>query len=243
MAKNHTENMTVLEHIGELRNRIIVIVVAFIIAVVFSFTQADYIRHLIASPIEGFSLVYFSPPEAFMANLRIAVMVGIFLVLPVIIYEILAFLFPGLYKREKKFAVGVSGGILFFFVAGVLFAYFVVMQLVLQFFLGFQTAQLSPTFNVSNYISFVFNLLLVFGLFFQLPVLFWVLGKMGLITADTLKSKRKYAILIMLGAAALITPPDVISQVILIGPLFVLYELGVWAVVINERKKTDETAA
>jgi len=243
LAKNRTENMTVLEHIGELRNRIIVIVIAFIIAVVFSFTQADYIRHLIASPIEGFSLVYFSPPEAFMANLRIAVMVGIFLVLPVVIYEILAFLFPGLYRSEKKLALGVTGGVLFFFIAGVLFAYFVVMQLILQFFLGFQTAQLSPMFNVSNYISFVFNLLLVFGLFFQLPMLLWVLSKMGLISADTLKSKRKYAVLIMLGAAAIITPPDIISQIILIVPLLILYELGVWAVMINERKKTDETAA
>ena len=237
MSKNSTDSMTVLEHLGELRGRIFVILVAFVIAVVVCFTQADYLRYLIVSPAEGLSLVYFSPPEAFMANLRLALIGGAFLALPVLMYEVLAFLFPGLYAHERRFAIGVAFGGLVLFAAGIAFAYLVVLQLVLHFFLRFETTQLSPMFNVSNYISFVFTLHLSFGLFFQLPMVMWVLGKLELISTELLKRQRKFAILIMLGAAAIITPPDIISQLLLIIPLFFLYELGLIAVWRTEKKR------
>ena len=240
LSKNRTDSMTVMEHLGELRGRLLVFLGALVIAIVFSFTQADYLRYLLVSPVEGLSLVYFSPPEAFMVNLRLALIGGVVLASPVFIYEVLAFLFPGLYSSEKKFLLGITGGSVSLFVSGIVFAYLVVLQLVLHFFLRFETTQLSPMFNVSSYLSFVFTLLLTFGLFFQLPLVMWVLAKLDLISLDVLRRNRKFALLIMLGASALITPPDIISQLMLIVPLMLLYEIGLIAVKITKKKKLEE---
>jgi len=240
LSKNRTDSMTVMEHLGELRSRLLVFLVAFVIAIVFCFLQADYLRYLLVSPVEGLSLVYFSPPEAFMVNLRLALIGGVVLASPVFIYEVLAFLFPGLYSNERRFLLGVTGGGVTLFVLGIVFAYLVVLQLVLHFFLRFETTQLSPMFNVSSYLSFVFTLLLTFGLFFQLPLVMWVLAKLDLISLDVLRRNRKFALLIMLGASALITPPDIISQLMLIVPLMLLYEVGLFAVKITKKKKLEE---
>ncbi len=237
MKNNRTDTMTVLGHLGELRKRILVALVAFIATVLFSFYYADFLRMLLVAPADGLSLVFFSPPEAFMANIRLALISGFFLAFPVFIYEALAFVFPGLYRHEKKFVMGVLAGGLFLFVSGVLFAYYIVLKLILHFFLNFQTGQLTPMFNITNYISFIITILFVFGLFFQLPLVMWILGKLSLVSSLFLKKSRKFAILIMLVASALITPPDVISQIMLVGPLVVLYEIGVFTVIFTEKKR------
>ena len=240
MKNNRTDTMTVLGHLGELRKRIFVSLIAFIVTVLFSFYYVDFLRMLLVAPADGLSLVYFSPPEAFMANIRLALISGFFLAFPVFLYEILAFVFPGLYRHEKKFVLGVLIGALFLFISGVLFAYYIVLQLILHFFLNFQTGLLTPMFNITSYISFIMTILFVFGIFFQLPLVMWVLGKLNLVSSFFLRKSRKFAILIMLVAAALITPPDVISQIMLVGPLAVLYEAGILLVILTEKKRIKQ---
>lgn len=240
MNKNRTDTMTVLEHLGEMRKRLMVSVGFFLVAAVLSFFYADYLRYLLVNPAGDLTLVYFSPPEAFMANIRLAVISGIFLAFPVFIYEIMAFLLPGLYRHEKKLVLGITGGGVLLFFTGAVFAYFIVLKLVLHFFLNFETGALTPMFSVSDYISFIVTLLFSFGLFFQLPLVMWVLGKLEIVSIDVLKRNRKFAILIMLVASSLITPPDIISQILLVFPLLLLYELGIGAVLLTERKRQKE---
>lgn len=235
--------MSVLEHLGELRRRIIYSGLCVIAAVVFCFSQVNFLRYLLTRPAQDLKLIYFSPPEAFMANLRLAIMSGLILASPVIIYQVLAFLFPGLHRHEKLILLALIVLVAFLFCLGVFFAYMVVIPFVLHFFLKFETDILSARFNISDYISFITSLLVAFGVVFQLPLVFWALGKVGIISSTFLRKGRKYAILIMLLASAIITPPDVISLVIMAVPLFILYEIGIFAVVISERKRRKESPA
>lgn len=229
--------MTVGSHLNELRRRIVYSLLAFLAGAIFAFTQVKYLRQLLISSAEDMRLAYFSPPEALMADIRLAVIAGLIISAPVIIYQALAFLFPGLYRHEKIIMFKALGTATFLFVAGVSFAYFVVLHLVLHFFLRFETSALRPLFNISSYISFFTTLHLAFGIFFQLPLAMWILGALELVSGDYFKKHRKYAILVMLVAGSLLTPPDIISQLMLVGPLTVLYEMGIISVRINERKR------
>lgn len=240
MNKHRKDIMTVMEHLGELRLRMMICIVAFVVATIFCFTQVDYIRYLLVSPGGGLKLFFFSPPEAFMANMRLAAIAGLVLVIPVLIYELLAFIFPGLYRHEKKFLLGLTGGAVTLFIIGTLFAYFVVVRLIIHFFIQFETDRLTPLFSITDYISFIVNLIFVCGLFFQLPLVMWILGKLDLITAEVLKRNRKYALLIILIVATILTPPDVISQLLLAIPLQALYEVGIIVVMVSKRDKLKE---
>jgi len=169
--------------------------------------------------------------------LRLALISGLVLALPVVVYELFAFTFPGLSRGEKIFLIGVAAAITFLFGTGVVFAYYVVFPFALSFFLQFATAQLEPRFTISEYISFFLSFHFAFGAVFQLPVLSWALGKLGLLTADFLRRYRKIALLVMLVFSAVITPPDIISQAAMILPLLLLYEIGIFMVMISERKR------
>jgi len=243
LNKHRKDSMTVLEHLGELRLRILISAATFIAAAIFCFTRVDYLRYLLVKPGGGMKLFFFSPPEAFMANMRLAAVAGLALAFPVLIYELMAFIFPGLYRHEKKFLLGLTGGAVTLFAGGALFAYYVIVRLVLHFFIQFETERLTPLFNIGDYISFTINLILCCGLFFQLPLAMWILSKIGLITAKTLKRNRKYALLIILVVAAILTPPDIISQILLAIPLQGLYEIGIMVVVFSERKGIKKGAA
>lgn len=242
MSKNKDGTMPVLEHLAELRLRLLISAGALLVAAVVSFNYVELIRGLLTSPLEGLQLIYLSPPEAFMANLRLALISGLVLSSPVIIYEIMAFIFPGLLKEEKIFFVAVLFGIVILFGAGVAFAYIIVFPFTIRFFLQFASVELEPRFTVTEYISFLFSFHLGFGVVFQLPLLTWALGKIGLISSGFLKRNRKVALLVMLIVSAVITPPDIISQVVMIFPLALLYEIGIIMVLISERKRDKALA-
>ncbi|HOB86524.1 MAG TPA: twin-arginine translocase subunit TatC [Bacillota bacterium] len=233
--------MTVLEHLGELRVRLVLSAASVLAAAVFSFTQIERIRHLISRPIPGLTLIVLSPPEAFSAYLRLSLIAGVLLASPMLLYQALAFVFPGLYKHEKRFLLGAVAGITFFFFGGVLFAYYVAFPYAIGFFLKIAASQLEPQFNFSEYISFMLSFHLGFGLVFQLPLLFWLLGRIGLVSSAWLRRNRKFALLAILLLAALITPPDVISQMAMAVPLLFLYELGIFMVVMSERRRMRES--
>jgi sec-independent protein translocase protein TatC len=237
VSKNKDGTMPVLEHLAELRLRLFISAGALLVAAIFCFANIEVIRKILTGPLKEIQLIYLSPPEAFMANLRLALISGLILALPVIIYEIAAFAFPGLMRHEKFFFVAILFGIALLFSIGVVFAYYVVFPYTLRFFLQFAAAQVEPRFTVSEYISFMLSFHVAFGAVFQLPLLTWALGKMGILTSQFLRRHRKIALLIMLVFAAIITPPDIISQVAMGLPLLLLYEIGIIMVRISERKR------
>lgn len=242
MKRKTDSSMTVLEHLSELRKRFIISAGAFLAASIISFTRIDLVRRFITAPLGDFKLIYLSPPEALTANLRLAFVAGAALASPLLIWQLAAFLSPAFTRREKRFFFFIVFGICFLFAAGVVFAYSVVFPFTLHFFLQFASADLEPRFTISEYISFALSLHIAFGLVFQLPLLSWALGRMGVVSAKFLRRNRKYAILVMLVIAAIITPPDVISQIIMVVPLLLLYEIGVIMVVISERKRAEGLA-
>ena len=237
MSKSKDGTMPIVEHLAELRLRLFISAGVLLVAALICFANIELIRSILTRPLEGIKLIYLSPPEAFMANLRLALISGLIITLPVTIYELSAFIFPGLTREEKIFYVSILLGIAFLFGSGVVFAYFIVFPFTLRFFLQFAAAQLEPRFTISEFISFILSFHLAFGAVFQLPLLTWALGKMGLLTSDFLRRHRKIALLIMLVLAAIITPPDIISQVVMVLPLLFLYEVGIFMVRISEKKR------
>ncbi len=236
MKKNKNEQ-TLVDHLEELRKRLFISVIVLFITTIIGFLFVDMLRYFLVSPAGNLELIYVTPPEALMANIRLAFMGGLVLSMPLITYQLLAFVFPGLSKNEKKAIIPVVFFMFIFFAAGISFAYLVVFPFAVTFFLSFATDNLTALFTITNYLSFATNFLFAFGMVFQLPLLFFALGKMNLVTPGFLRSNRKYALLIMVIVAALITPPDVVSQIMLVLPLVLLYELGVLLVVLSQRGK------
>ena len=240
MSNNKNGTMPILEHLSELRLRLMITAGALLVAIGVSFANIEFIRGILTRPLGGIPLIYLSPPEAFMANLRLSLFSGLVLSLPVILYEVSAYIFPGLTRGEKKFYLAVLFGIIVLFSSGIVFAFQVVFPYTLQFFLQFADAQLEPHLTISDYISFVLSFHIAFGVVFQLPLFTWALGKIGLLSTGFLRRHRKIAILVMLIMASIITPPDIISQAIMLLPLIFLYELGIFMVMISERKRLKE---
>jgi sec-independent protein translocase protein TatC len=240
MSKDKDGTMTVLDHLSELRIRLMISAGALLAAAVFCFTQITSIRRFLTAPLDGLRLIYLSPPEALTANLRLSFIAGAVLASPLILYQIMAFLFPAFSRREKGIALSILAGICFLFCSGVMFAYRVVFPFTIGFFLQFASASLEPQFTISEYISFIVSFHIAFGVVFQLPLLTWVLGRVGLISSKFLRKNRKFALLVMLVVAAVITPPDVVSQVVMVGPLLLLYELGIIMVRISEKRRIKE---
>lgn len=221
------EGMTLVEHLEELRKRVVRIIVVSILAIGVSFVFASDLLAYIVEPVD--SLVILTPGEGFFATLRLAIMMGLALASPFIIYQLVAFILPALTKQERKYLYVLLpfGYILFW--AGVLFAYFAIVPYVYRFFIGFTYEGLmEPYISVSSYLGFVLGVIIPFGIIFELPILVSLLTLIGLVTPDILKKYRKYAILLVFVVAAFFTPPDPISQGLMAGPLILLYEFSIW---------------
>ena len=232
--------MTLIHHLEELRKRIIICLVALVIAAGFSFSYVDQIRHLLIKPAGSLELIYISPPEALMVNIRLAIISGIIIAMPIFVYHFLAFLMPALYKNEKKVIVPVVFAMMIMFSTGIIFAYRIAFPFAIAFFLKFASDDLVAMFSITQYTSFVTQFLLTFGLVFQLPIVFLFLGALNVVTAPLLRRIRKYMILVIVIGAAIITPPDVVSQLMIAGPLWVLYEIGIVLVMIVQFRKRKQ---
>ncbi|MEW5784701.1 MAG: twin-arginine translocase subunit TatC [Bacillota bacterium] len=240
MGKNRDDTMTVLEHLAEMRLRLFISAAALLAAAIFCFTRVGWLRQVLTVPLADLPLIYLSPPEALTANLRLSIIAGFVVASPIIIYQLAAFLFPAFSRREKLLALNIITGICFLFICGVYFAYRIVFPFTIKFFLQFSSTELEPQFLVNDYISFVTSFHLAFGFVFQLPLLAWALGRIGILSSPFLRKNRKYALLVMLVVAAVITPPDVVSQIVMVAPLLVLYEIGILMVIMSEKKRLKE---
>ena len=238
------EKLPFTGHLEELRKRLITCFIAVGIGFLISYGFKEQLFKILTRPLisvmnEGDQLIFTGLPEAFFTYLKVALLSGIMLAAPVIIYQFWIFVAPGLYKKERRILFPIIFLSSFFFVGGALFGYFIVFPFGFKFFLGFATETIRPLPSMREYLSFSSKLLLAFGLAFELPLVITFLAKLGLVSVDFLKKNRKYAILLFFVGAAILTPPDVVTQVMLAMPLMALYELSILGARLFGRKQAD----
>jgi sec-independent protein translocase protein TatC len=231
-------------HLEELRKRLIVcfyaVGVGFVICYFFSNRLFHILMHplLMAMPPDE-KLIYTGLPEAFFTYMKVAFLAGVLLAVPVIMYQLWMFIAPGLYDKEKRLALPIVFLSSLFFVGGALFGYFVVFPFGFKFFMGFASDAIRPLPSMKEYLSFSTKLLFAFGLVFELPLFISFLAKLGIVDVHFLRTKRKYAILLFFIVAAILTPPDVITQIMMAVPLILLYEVSILGAKMFGKKATE----
>ncbi len=240
--------MPFLDHLEELRRRLIWIGSAVLVATIGGFfivTEFDVIG-ILKGPItplvpEGM-LLFTSPTEPMAVTLKLSFVVGVILASPLIVYHVWAFLSPALFEHEKKAVVPALAGGFVLFLLGVAMAYFLVLPLGLRFLLGFQTQALSPIITIGEYLKFTVRMILAFGIIFQLPLVSVLLAALGLIDSQTLKRYRRHAIVAVAVLSAILTPADVGTMLMMMAPLIVLYEISILLVaLIGQRRSLAES--
>jgi sec-independent protein translocase protein TatC len=233
-----TEEMSFFDHLAELRKRAIIIILAVIISSAGIFPLMPKLIEILRQDLIGVPLHVFSPMEAIFVTFKASIYAGVVISSPIIIYEIWAFVSPGLTKKERKMIIFALIPTVFLFLAGAFFAYFVILPVTLKFFFSFSYRMSTPLFGLDKTLSFVFSMLFIFGIVFQFPLVIAVLARLGVVTYEFLATKRKYALLVIFVVAGIITPdPTVVSQTIVGVPLYVLFEISIWVARFLQKEK------
>src|SRR5438477_3449947 len=224
------DKMPFMEHLGELRTRIVRALLALLVGTGIALPFSEKIVDFLARPITklGYKLVFTAPAEAFWVQMKVGLIVGLFIAAPGILWQVWAFVAPGLHEHEKKYAAPfvIIGSLMF--IAGGAFSLFVVTPYAIQFLLSYARDTLQPMITLENHIDFLLKFTLAFGLVFELPLIITLLARMGVVTSKQLARNRKYAILGAFIAGAVLTPtPDAFNQTLMAGPLILLYEVGI----------------
>ncbi|MFO8032802.1 MAG: twin-arginine translocase subunit TatC [Desulfohalobiaceae bacterium] len=241
--------MGLLEHLGELRSRLFRALAAAFLGMLACYVFAKQIFDWLMEPLykalpEGSTMIYTAPHEAFFIYIKTALVAGIFLTSPYIFHQFWLFIKPGLYPHERKYLIPISFCSALLFVGGGLFGYFVIFPFAYEFFMGFADIFVTPMITMREGFSFAIRILLAFGIVFELPLVIFFLSVLGLVNADMLRKKRKYMIIIAFMLSAVLTPPDLITQAFMAGPLVLLYEIGVLiAAVVGRKQKKPKPGA
>ncbi len=230
---NKNSKLTILEHLTELRKRLVKIAIVNLIATLICYQFIHIIMELILNLNTGMNLVYISPSELFLVYVKISIICGIVLSSPFTLLQIWLFVSTGLYKKEKIYIILSSIVGIIFFVVGVIFCYIVVLPTTLNFFINISISDIEPMISISSFVSFISTMLVSFGAVFEIPIVVFLLSFIGLLKPQMLIKKQSLIILIIFVAAAFITPPDVISLTLLAIPMVILFELSIgicWAV-------------
>ena len=236
-------SMDLTGHLTELRKRIIIVIVTFFIMLVivfnFSSTIVDYF--IKQATTEGYQFVYLTPSELFMQYIRVAIISSIVLIIPVIFYEIWAFIRPALTRRENTAVVLTMIMGFFFFGLGALFAFKIITPFMLNFYSTINvSSEITASISVENYVGFIFSNFLIFGCVFELPVVVVLLSELGILNYNILVKARKLIIVSIFVLSAIITPPDAISQCLCAGPMILLFELSLWLSKLIYKRKQKE---
>lgn len=223
MAKD--KELGLAQHLEELRSRLIKSIAVIVVCFIGVYNFVDHIMVALIKPVG--ELVFIAPTEAFVTRMMIALLVGIFVSSPFLIFQVWRFVSVGLKKKESKYITIFGPFSFIFFILGALFAYFLVIPLGMKFLLSFATDSITPMISMNKYVSFVGTLTLSFGLIFQLPIAILFLTKIGLVTPRFLSTRRRNAIVLIFIGAAVLTPPDVVTQCLMAIPLLILYEIGI----------------
>lgn len=239
------KQLTIIGHLEELRKVLLVSIIAVIPTSVVGWLLKDYTLFLLLKPLRAidpnFKLQVLGPADKIFVDLKIAVFLGIILALPIIMWQIWGFILPALKHSERRILGTLVPITVILFVGGVVFAYFTVFRLGVQFFFGYVSSggdTVVAAYALKEYIGFALTFLLPFGLVFELPIVVLILTRFGLVTPKFLAAKRKYAILIIFVVAAFLTPgPDVVSQLMMAAPMYILFEISILLSYLVVRKK------
>lgn len=220
--------MTFLEHLEELRWRLLKTVSAVAVGTVLAFIFHQPLVTWLLKPTEGIELIFTAPAEYFMVTLRVALFTGLYLSLPVLLYQVIAFIAPGLTPAERRWTLPMLVAAFLLFTTGALFSYFFLLPVGLKFLVGFAPEGINPMLSIGSYLSFAASLVFASGLSFELPLVLFFLSLMGIVTSAKLQAFRRYFLIVALTIAAVVTPsPDVFTQGILAIALMGLYELSI----------------
>ncbi|HEY0939041.1 MAG TPA: twin-arginine translocase subunit TatC [Steroidobacter sp.] len=240
---------SLISHLVELRDRLLRAVIAVAIVFVPCAIYSNELFTLVATPLiermpSGTSMIATSLVSPFLTPLKLALFVALFLAMPYVLYQAWAFVAPGLYKHEKRFAVPLLASSIVLFYCGVAFAYFVVFPLMFAFFTTAAPAGVQMMTDMANYLDFVVLLFFAFGVAFEIPVATVLLASTGMVSVDTMGKNRGYVLLGIFVVAAFLTPPDAISQSFMAVPMYLLYEIGILGsrLMVRQRQKSADSA-
>ena len=219
------DKMSLVDHLQELRKRLITAIIAVVVGSTICYFYAAELVHFITAPAG--KLYYMSPGEAFFSYLRVSFFAGFLLALPIVLYQVWAFVVPALSNKERLASFLLVPTSVALFLIGLAFSYIWVLPAGIKFFMGFSTEDLQPMLSLGQYLSFVISFLLPFGFIFELPLVIVVLAKFGIIGSEFLNSKRKHVLVLSFVVGAIISPtPDVFSQTMIAVPVIVMYEMS-----------------
>jgi sec-independent protein translocase protein TatC len=233
--------MSLIEHLAELRTRLIRAGIGIVVGMVLSVLVLDRVFQALIRLAEPHTLIATAPPERFAAYIKVSFTIGMAFAMPLIVYQLFAFVSPGLTRRERGYVLRAMPFVALLFFGGLAFGWFVVVPSAMRFLYNFGSAEIESLPKVSEFISFTTNLLIWIGVSFELPVIVYTVIKLGIVSADKLASYRRYVFLGIVVAAAIITPtPDPLNMMLVAGPMYLLFEMGIILGRFGTRDRADE---
>ncbi|MBC7421039.1 MAG: twin-arginine translocase subunit TatC [Bdellovibrio sp.] len=243
-SQDEEKSMTLIDHISELRYRIVRAALGVFVGMCFCWGFSEKLFDFIRGPIQPYlpngGLVFTAPIDKFMAHIKISFVCGALISAPFWLYHLWKFISPALYKNEKKIAAGFVFFGTFQFTMGVAFSYYVVLPMAFKFLMNFGGSVDKPMITIDHYLGFFTQTALIFGLAFEMPVIISFLGMIGVLSQRFLKEKRRIAVVTIAVVSAIAAPPDALSMVLLLVPLWVLYEISIIVVGLFERRKARQ---